>query len=292
MTEQGEEPTPTKKLGGVLGPELIFGAATPITVVTALLVHVGSVRNRSYYGYFGVDQDLLSPSVQDYVMRSVDVTFGAVLRLVAAGLVLIVLDRVLVWLLRTRNTADRLTKSLVAAGAVLSVVGLLAALGVAGGFGIPPLAAAAVLAVGVGVVLRLGPSLFAGRSVALGLPTTIALYTVLVVALFWAATLYAHDLGRRAARVTEANPAGLPVVTVFSEEYLDLPGDQVQATPVTDPAGHVHYRYSGMSLLTYSNGTWFLITGRYSQAYRPSVLVLRDSGAVRVEVAAPEPQDS
>jgi hypothetical protein len=271
--------------------ELVLSAAAPVTVVTALLVHVGWVRNRSYYGYFGIDQDLLRPSVQDYVLRSVDVTFGAVLRLVVAALVLIVFDRVFVRLLETRDSADRLTKSLVAAGAVLSVAGLLSALGVAGGLGIPALAAAAVLAVGVGIVLRLGPSLFAGRSAALGRPTTIALYTVLVVALFWAASVYAHQLGLRAARVAEANPAGLPVVTVFSEDYLDMPGDQVQATPVTGPDGHVRYRYSGMSLLTYSNGTWFLISGRYADGYRPSVLVLRDSGAVRVEVAAPEAQD-
>jgi hypothetical protein len=111
---------------------------------------------------------------------------------------------------------------------------------------------------------------------------------VLVVALFWAATLYAQDLGQRAARGTNANPAGLPLVTVFSEEYLDLPGSQVRATQAPGADGDTYYRYSGLSLLTYANGTWFLISGRYSDSYRSSVLVLRDTAAVRVELAAPE----
>lgn len=282
----------TKKfaLAGLL--DLLLTAAAPVTVVTALLVHVGWIRNRSFYGYFGIGQDLLRPSVQDYVLRSVDVTFGAVVRLVAAGLVLILLDRVLVHVLRKRDRrpgVDRVTLGLVVVGAVSLVVGLVSALGITGEAGLPPIVAAAVTAIGVGIVLRLGPSLFAGTSVSLGKPVTFTLYVVLVVALFWAATLYAQDLGRRAARAADVNPAGLPLVTVFSEDFLDLPGSHVQVKPVPGPDGRTRYRYSGMSLLTYSNGTWFLINGRYSDGYRSTVLVLRDSAAIRVEVAAPQP---
>lgn len=272
--------------------DLFLAAAAPITVVTALLVHVGWIRNRAFYGYFGIGQDLLRPSVQDYVLRSVDVTFGAVVRLVAAGLVLILLDRVLVHVLekRTRPSGvDRVTLVLVAVGAVALVLGLFSALGVAGESSLSPIVAATVTAIGVAIVLRLGPSLFAGTSVSLDKPTTFTLYVVLVVALFWAATLYAQDLGRRAARAADVNPAGLPLVTVFSENFLDLPGSHVQATQAPGPDGKTRYRYSGMSLLTYSNGTWFLINGRYSDGYRSSVLVLRDSAEIRVEVAAPEP---
>ncbi|MDQ3790347.1 MAG: hypothetical protein M3422_24295, partial [Actinomycetota bacterium] len=62
---QGEAPAPARKLDLAMVAELVLSAAAPITVVTALLVHVGWVRNRSYYGYFGIDQDLLRPSVQD-----------------------------------------------------------------------------------------------------------------------------------------------------------------------------------------------------------------------------------
>jgi hypothetical protein len=69
---------------------------------------------------------------------------------------------------------------------------------------------------GGGDRLRVGPSPVAGQSASPGAPTTIALRAALVVASFWAATFYAHGLGQRAARVTEANPAGLPVVTVLA----------------------------------------------------------------------------
>lgn len=288
--EQDAEAKPARKFALAGAIDLLLSAAAPVTVVTALLVHVGSVRHRAYYGYFGIDQDLLRPSVQDYVLRSVDVTFAAVARLVAVALVLIMVDRVFVRRLRRRSRDARtrwVSVSLVAVGATLSVVGLLSALGLAGGLGLPPIVGAAVLAIGAGIVLRLGPSLFAEPSASLGLPTTVALYAVLVIALFWAATLYAQDLGQRAARGTDANPAGLPVVTLFSEDYLDLPGSDVQATQAPGADGTTRYRYSGMSLLDYSNGTWFLISGRYSDSYRSSVLVLRDSASIRVEVAAP-----
>ena len=290
MSEQGEQARSERRFALAGTFELILSAAAPVTVVTALLVHVGWVRNRAYYGYFGIGQDLLRPSMQDYVLRSVDVTFGAVVRLVAVGLVLILLDRIFVHVLRKRTReagVDRVTVALVAVGVVSSAVGLFSALGLAGELSVPPIVAAAILALGAGMVLRLWPSLFASKTLALGRPTTVALYAVLVVALFWAATLYAQDLGQRAAHGTDVNPAGLPVVTVFSEEYLDLPGSQVQVTQTPGADGDTYFRYSGMSLLTYSNNTWFLISGRYSNNYRSSVLVLRDSPAIRVEVASP-----
>lgn len=282
----------TKRFGLTGLVELLLTAAAPITVVTALLVHVGWIRNRAFYGYFGIGQDLLRPSLQDYVLRSVDVTFGALVRVVAAALVLILLDRVLVHVLGKRSHhagVDRVALGLVSVGAVSLVVGLFSALGVTRGLGLPPIVGAAMIAIGVGVVLRFGPILVGGTSVSLGKPATFTLYVVLVVALFWAATLYAQELGMRAAHAVDVNPAGLPLVTVFSEDYLDLPGSQVRATPVPGPDGKIRYRYSGMSLLTYSNGTWFLIDGRYPDGFRSSVLVLRDSSALRVEVAAPQP---
>ncbi|HEX6354750.1 hypothetical protein [Actinophytocola sp.] len=288
MLEQERETKPSGRFTLQGFVDLILSAAAPITVVTALLVYTGWTRNRAYYGYFGLGQELLQPSVQDYVLRSADVTFGAVVRLVAAWIVLLMLDQVFVGLLRKRGTdTDRLVIALVAVGAALSITGLVSALGVAGGLGLPPLVAATVLAVGTGLVLRLGSTLFADKAASLGMPTTVTLHVVLVIALFWAATVYAQDLGRRAARVTDTNPAGLPLVTIFSENYLDLPGSQTQATQVPGADGDTYYRYSGMSLLTHSNGIWFLISGRYATGYRSSVLVLRDSADIRVEVAAP-----
>ena len=286
--EENNKDQPAKASGFAGSVELILTAVTPVTVVTALLVYVGSVRSRAFYGYFGLDQSLLNPSVQDYALGSADVTFGAVVRLVSAGLVFLVLDRAFVHFQKRALTSSTraATSAAGAVGVAWLLIGLLSALGVADGFGVPPLGAAAVLAIGAGVVLRLGSGLLANSPVQ-ARSTTVALYTLLVLALFWAATLYAQDLGQRAAKAVDANPAGLPLVTIFSREYLDLPGSQVQPTRTTGADNHAYYRYSGLSLLNHSDGTWFLVTGRYSDDYRSSVLILRDSDTVNVEIAAP-----
>lgn len=286
--------------------ELALTAAAPLTIVTALLVHVGSVRHRAYYGYFGIDQGVLHLSIQDYVLRSVDVTFGAVARLVGAAVVVIVLDRVVIRAVlehrdrRRRGYGWPHTVVLVV-GATSGVVGLLTALGFGRWLEVPPLFAAMLLAVGSGVVLRLrslppatdareprdpaADSRLRGAGLS-GVPMTVALYATLVIALFWAATLYAQDLGQRAARTVDANPEELPLVTIFSERYLDLPGTLVHPTTAPGAEGAPpHYRYTGLSLLTYSNNTWFLITGRYSPHYRSSVLLLPNTQTIRVELA-------
>jgi hypothetical protein len=64
--------------------ELLTPVIAPVTALTALLSYVGWVSNRAFYDYFGVDQSLLSRSIQDYVLGSADVTFGAVAWLLAA----------------------------------------------------------------------------------------------------------------------------------------------------------------------------------------------------------------
>jgi hypothetical protein len=293
--------------------ELALTAAAPLTIITALLVHVGSVRNRAYFGYFGIDQGVLRLSIQDYVLRSVDVTFGAVARLVAAAVVVIVVNRLMIRaIIRHQDHRGmgygRLHAILVAVGATLGAVGLLVALGLGRWLDLPPLVAAILLALGSGMILRLRSAPFAADANAdaagpqdaaatasrghpeearlLGLPMTLALYATLVIALFWAATLYAQDLGQRAAMTVDANPEELPLVTVFSKSYLDLPGSLVHPTRAPGAeGGPPHYRYTGLSMLAYVNGTWFLITGRYSDRYRSSVLLLRDTQTIRVEVA-------
>jgi hypothetical protein len=111
---------------------------------------------------------------------------------------------------------------------------------------------------------------------------------VLVLAAFWASTLYAQDLGQQTARTVDGSPGrSLPLVTVFSKEFLDLPGAHVKARKMATQENGVHYRYTGLYLLTYSNGRWFLITGKYSDNYRSSVVTLRDIEGIRVEVARP-----
>jgi hypothetical protein len=108
----------------------------------------------------------------------------------------------------------------------------------------------------------------------------------LVISGFWAATIYAHNLGLEAARPTDASVGKLPLVSVFSTDPLDLPGADVRASRISVEDQKYRYRYTGLSLLTYSNDRWFVITGRLSHKYHSSVSILRDSDTIRVEVAA------
>lgn len=274
------------------GIELISAVAAPVSIVTALLVYVGWTRNRAYFSGFGIDQGVLGLSLQDYVLRSADVTFGAVVRLASVALLFVIVDRVLLAVLHhrwTARTARWIDGSLAVAGVVLAAGGLLYAVGLTGNIAISPFLGAALLALGAVLTLRFGPAALSRRvgPDPLGLAGTIALYTILLLALFWAATLYAQDLGRRAAVTVDANSTRLPLTTVFSDRYLDLPGSAVQATQVPGPANSTHFRYSGLALLTYSNNRWFLISGRYADGYRSSIVVLHDSDAIRVEISTP-----
>ncbi len=264
--------------------ELLAAVVAPVTVLTGLLAYIGSVRNRAFYGHLGVDQNLLQLSLQDLVLRSADVTFGALARLLAAALALVALDRLLAAAQRRGNAPHRLPAVLAAAGLFLAAAGLLLAVGVGPASGPAPLLGALLLGAGTVIAFRFGRARAADRP---DLTQAAALVTALVLALFWAATLYAQDLGRRAATEVDEGRAPLPVVVIYSDEYLDLPGRGITASAVPVPAGGEVYRYSGLRLLTYANDRWFLITEPRSEQYRSRVVVLRDTEDVRIEVVAP-----
>ncbi|MCA1605581.1 MAG: hypothetical protein LC775_08960, partial [Acidobacteria bacterium] len=258
-----------------------------------LLAYFGWIRIKAYYGYFGISPGLLNLSIPDYVLRSTDVTFGAVARLLAVGVVLIVLDQLIVACIRRWGAGGReywIRIIIAAMGLVLLTIGLLAALGLLGHeVGLPSTLGAVVLMVGAFLVLRFGSVMphrrvLPEQSLAKGLAIIIV---TLVFAAFWVATLYAQDLGEQAAKAVDANPATLPLVTVFSKTFLDLPGSEVEVSQVVE-GKYTNYRYSGLSLLTYANNRWFLISGKYSSGYRSSVVILQESEAIRIEVAVPQ----
>ena len=261
----------------------------PVTVLTALFVYVGFVRTFTFFGYFGVNLGVLKLSIQDYVLRSVDVSFGAVARLALVGVLLIALDQGVAVTLARRAAGDRTDRArwaLTASGAVLVVLGLTSAVSRSVAAVLNPLIGSVLLALGAIVMLRFGSAFLGDRDGSSGRRASVLTAVVLVISGFWAATLYAHELGQEGARNTDASVGRLPLVSVFSAEPLDLPGQDVSASRITVADQEYRYRYSGLSLLTYSNDRWFVITGRHSDEYHSSVAILRDSDAIRVEVAA------
>jgi hypothetical protein len=121
-----------------------------------------------------------------------------------------------------------------------------------------------------------------GRTVERAMTVTAAL-----LAAFWVTTVCATEAGEGIARQVDAAPGTLPLVTLFSERHVDLPGAAVTSTRHESPEGTPLYRYTGLRLLAHSNDRWFLITGAHD-GYRPTVAVLRDQPEHRLEVTRQE----
>jgi len=291
MAAGERDPTPEqpRRRGALQTVESVSAVIAPLTVVTALLFYVGWVRTREFFSYFGVSAALVGFSPQDYVLRSADVGFGAVLLLALAGVVLVGLDRLVAIVIARvsgRVLGQWVRWGLAGLGASLVLIGLGGARAEAAVAVVPPIAGAGLLALGAVLFLRFGAE-SPSRQGLLRPGTTGLSIVVLAVACFWAVTIYARDLGVGAAEYLDGDARSLPLVTVYSSEPLDLPGTNVIPTRVLGEDQRWNYRYTGAVLLTYSNERWFLIPEPASGDYRSSVVVLRDSESIRVETAVP-----
>jgi len=291
MAAGERDPTPEqpRRRGALQTVESVSAVIAPLTVVTALLFYVGWVRTRAFFSYFGVSAALVGFSPQDYVLRSAEVGFGAVLLLALAGVVLVGLDRLVAIVIARvsgRVLGQWVRWGLAGLGASLVLIGLGGATAEAAVAVVPPIAGAGLLALGAVLFLRFGAE-SPSRQGLLRPGTTGLSIVVLAVACFWAVTIYARDLGVGAAVAIDGDARILPLVTVYSSEPLDLPGTNVIPTRVLGEDQRWNYRYTGAVLLTYSNERWFLIPEPASGDYRSSVVVLRDSESIRVETAVP-----
>jgi len=291
MAAGERDPTPEqpRRRGALQTVESVSAVIAPLTVVTALLFYVGWVRTRAFFSYFGVSAALVGFSPQDYVLRSAEVGFGAVLLLALAGVVLVGLDRLVAIVIARvsgRVLGQWVRWGLAGLGVSLVLIGLGDARAEAAVAVVPPIAGAGLLALGAVLFLRFGAE-SPSRQGLLRPGTTGLSIVVLAVACFWAVTIYARDLGVGAAVAIDGDARILPLVTVYSSEPLDLPGTNVIPTRVLGEDQRWNYRYTGAVLLTYSNERWFLIPEPASGDYRSSVVVLRDSESIRVETAVP-----
>ncbi|MDQ4039894.1 MAG: hypothetical protein M3313_16485 [Actinomycetota bacterium] len=288
--ERDVTPERPRRRGTMQTVESVSTVIAPLTVVTALLLYVGWVRTRAFFSYFGVSPALVGYSPQDYVLFSAEVSFGAVLLLAFAGVVLLGLDRLVTIVIE--RVSGRLMGGqwvrwgLAGLGASLVLIGLGGATTEAAIAVVPPIAGAGLLALGAVLFLRFGAESPSQQGI-LRPGTTVLSVVVLVLACFWAATIYARALGVGAAVAIDGDVRRLPVATVYSGEPLDLPGTNVTATRVLGEDQRWNYRYTGAGVLTYSNERWFLIPEPASGGYRSSVVVLRDSESIRVETAMP-----
>lgn len=255
----------------------------PVTVITAWFYYFGWVRTSAIFSYFGIDQALLGFTTQDYLLRSVGVSFRPLLVFLLALAACLALRKVLAEVRRRHgHTGPVLASAVGATGIVL--IGL----GVTGAFNLwpRPALAAAALALALGAPLvevartstRPAPTRDLARRTLIGL-------TVFVGA-FWATALHAQGIGTSLARGWASNAPGRPQVTVYSATDLGLAGNGI----TREAAGaRTAYRYSGLRLLIYSNKKWFLLPDSRVNGHPAAVVILPDDGKVRVEIGAPRP---
>ena len=76
-------------------------------------------------------------------------------------------------------------------------------------------------------------------------------------------------------------------MSILSSEPIDIPGKNLAASRIPTTDNKWSYRYVGARLLTYANDRWLLITDPPRSGYHSTVIALRDTDSIRVEISAP-----
>lgn len=301
----------------------IGSIVAPATLISSLMLFFGWTRTSALFGYFGVDTGLLGFTLQDYAIRAVGVAFKPLVYcclstalLLAGGRVAILLDGRLLAIIRRRRPNWRipplLTIEFCVAIATLAIC-IQEAFGIPGDSGAvkTPLSGnptATAIAFTASSLLLLhtlrhlprvsrverrggGPeSRFMSEwreSHAHKGPnraSQVIVGALILLGLFWAASLKAQADGIELAEAINAYPAYQSSATVYStvaiaslQPNLDL--------PASSPPGD--FRYSDLHVLIVANGRWFLITKTRSNSGRSEVAVVKDSDSIAVRVAGP-----
>ena len=117
---------------------------------------------------------------------------------------------------------------------------------------------------------------------------TVALIAAAVFSTFWFAAVYATQIGRDRAQSDDRSPTSLTRVVVLSDQSIDIPGGAVQSVVMTDQESNRKYRYTGLRLLSYSQGRYFLLVGRVDENHASTVAVVRDTELLSVQLADPQ----
>jgi hypothetical protein len=259
------------------------------TLVVALLFYFGWARTQAEMGYFGVSTSVANLSVNDYVLRSLDV---AVRLLVILGLLTLILLAGHRWLAgvladRPRPAMARVAVlACVLAGVLLCIAGVL-------GFGnwvvystqypfVPIMLAVGVTLVGYGFRIRrlAQPDL---RSRGWSARTMTTMLVVLDIALiFWAVAVYASISGRQVGEQLVSSLGTEPRVVVYSEKALGLAAPGLKVEQLPESSYQYRYRYSNLRLLLYSSGRYFLLPDGWKQGRDP-VFLLNEGNGSRIE---------
>jgi hypothetical protein len=268
------------------------GLLAQAAVVGAVFYYFGYVRTRSAFDYYGIDPSILDLSPQDYLLRSVN---SVGVPLLVGALVYLGL-RIGVAALPSLGGA-RLTTGRPAAVAVFSISA------VAGIAGIGEIIAGQLLGSRqispAGAVLLSLAFLLGGAGVRQWRPrggrtpagtgeldgVAVAAFGLSVLLLFAAVTGYADRVGRADAQGIADNLAHRPVITLYSEDRLEIGGYGSQQHDLPLLAAHYHYRYDNLRLLAKQGNAYLFIPA----GWRPGapVFLVPAADGLRIDINQP-----
>jgi hypothetical protein len=283
-------PTPTSGLAQLT--RILGAVVAPTTLLTSVLFYFGWMHAYHFFDYFGVNSTVLGLTTQDYLMRSLDGLFVPMTVLAGVGLLALWGHAVLRVRLAAGPTrwAPRAVPALVAAGLALAAAGLASVL-MAGetlldGY-LYDTAAPLCLALGVGLLLyavQLWRLLAKppARSPWAMVAEWAAVFALVGLSLFWAASNYSLAVGYgRAADQVAALPR-LPGAVVYSHQRLSLHAPGVREVPCRDPEAAYRFRYDGLKLVLQAGGQYVFLPAAWTRTDGVAILLPR-SDALRLE---------
>jgi len=268
----------------------------PLTVLSALLYYFGFIRERAFWGHFGVDLGSVGFESTDYLVRSPGTLFVPLVILSGAVLIGLLLHHLFsIGFARANRTKKLISVGVLGGVAVALLIG--GALGLATEIWYEPLISAVALGVGAGLIEY---TLVAAQNAGL-IPTAMqqsisakparytrrALMVGLVLAGMFAATAdIAHQSGKDAAEIFATSLPIQTQVVVFSKLRLQLAGTGLSAVPLDQADAAYLYRYNGLRLMLHIDDRWLLIPAGWTKTSGDTVMILKDSDhEFRVELA-------
>ena len=273
-----------------------FAIIAPLTTVaTALAFWFGWTMTATRTAYFGIDQSILEYSTVDYLLRSADAIIVPAIFILLISLVCIGIHALTAGIIGRPGLYRYL---LIGAGTVLCAGILVTALGVWVMFEEPPFATPFLFepaALGSGVALSAYAFWVLRRLAASGggrprrppmwekLGYVCAVLLV-VLALFWACSLYAGALGTGRSKEYARELAKRPSVVVYSVQSLAL-SSPVREDRIPDPDAKYHFKYTGLKFVTRSADKFFLLPEGWRRDTGVAI-ILDDNPEYRVEFLA------
>ena len=279
--------------------QTLLGVVAPTAVLTALLYYFGWAVTSAQARVLSLDESAFAYTTRDYLLRSTGAILVPLIGLLLLGLIGVWAHTGLSGWVDSpdrRRDVSRLSRVLFLIGAVMLSAGIVGAF-------VPRLIGAIVppLALALGVTSCAYAAFLRRRlrdaqreretSPGPLLRTMNVMMVVLLVGLclFWLIGAFADKVGDERARRAMSQLASRPSVTVYSTDRLHLDVAGVQETQLGVAGSAERYRYTGLKLLFWANGKYFLVSETWPEAANPTTIVLPDIPALRLEFSPAAP---